>query len=56
MLRGWFSSLLLNTTILLGLITGFILMLDFWRILVPLGLLVLVITIARENLRELWRP
>jgi hypothetical protein len=53
MLRGWFSEFLLNVTIILGLVTGLILVLDFWRILLPLGLLVLVINITRENLREL---
>jgi len=53
-LRGWFPKLLLNVTIILGLITAAILVLDFWRFIVSLGLLVLVINISRENLRELW--
>ena len=55
-LRGWFPNLLLNITIILGIITGLILILDFWWIIVLIGLLALVITITRENLRELWRP
>lgn len=55
-LRGWFPSLLLNVTILLGIFTGLILILDFWWIIVLIGLLALVITMIRENLRELWQP
>jgi hypothetical protein len=55
-LRGWFPGLLLNVTILLGIITGIILVLDFWWIIVLIGLLALVTTMIRENLRELWRP
>ncbi len=52
-LRGWFVNLLLNVIIVLAVITGLILLIEFWWVVVLTGLITLVVTMIRENLREL---
>ncbi len=52
-LRGWLANLLLNITITLAILTSIILVIDFWWVIVLIGLFALVIPIMRENLREL---
>ncbi len=54
-LRSWLANLLLNVTIVFGLITGLILVIDFWWVIILVGLFALVITMMRENIRELRR-
>ena len=53
--RGRLSHFLLNTTIILAVITSLILIKEFWYLLFILGLFALVFTMIAENLRELWR-
>ena len=52
-LRGRLSNFLLNITIVLAVITGFILVKDFLWLIVITGLFAIVITTIVGNLREL---
>lgn len=53
-LRGRLSNFLLNVTIILAAITGFILVKDFLWLIVIAGLFTVVMTTIVGNLRELW--
>jgi hypothetical protein len=53
-LRGRLSNFLLNVTIVLAVITGFILVKDFLWLIVIVGLFAVVMTTIVGNLRELW--
>jgi hypothetical protein len=53
-LRGRLSNFLLNVTIILAFITGFILVKDFLWLIVIISLLAVVMTTIVGNLRELW--
>ncbi|MCB0196542.1 MAG: hypothetical protein KDJ65_31605 [Anaerolineae bacterium] len=51
--RRRLSQFLLNTTIVLAVITGLILIKEFWYLLLIVALLALVVTMIMDNLREL---
>lgn len=51
--RGRVMDFLLNTVIVLALITTLILVREYWRVLVIIGLVGIVLHMVRENLREL---
>ena len=52
-IRRRLVNLLLNVTIILAVVTGLILIIKFWWLVVLIGAFALVITITKENLREL---
>jgi hypothetical protein len=47
-------NFLLNLTIILAVITGLMLIKDFWWLVLIAGLFALVILMIVENMRELW--
>jgi hypothetical protein len=53
-IRGRLANFLLNLTIILAVITGLILIKDFWWLVLIGGLFALVILMIVENMRELW--
>jgi hypothetical protein len=53
--RGRLADLLLNVTIILAVITGLILIWEFWWLILLVAALAMVILMIRENLRELWQ-
>ena len=53
--RGRLANLLLNVTIILAVITGLILIWEFWWLMLLVAALAMVILMIRENLRELWQ-
>ncbi len=53
--RGRLANLLLNVTILLAVITGLVLIWEFWWLVLLVAAFVMVIIMIRENLRELWQ-
>ena len=52
--RGRLSNFLLNVTIVLAVITGFILVKEFLWLIVIISLFAVVMTTIVGNLRELW--
>ena len=53
-LRGRLPNLLLNVTIVLAIITGLVLVKDFWWLILFVLAFALVVTMIKENLQELW--
>jgi hypothetical protein len=53
--RGRLANLLLNVTIVLAVITGLILIWEFWWLVLLIAAFAMVIIMIRENLRELWQ-
>jgi len=53
--RGRLANFLLNVTIILAVITGLILIWEFWWLMLLVAALAMVILMIRENLRELWQ-
>jgi hypothetical protein len=54
-MRGKLTNLLLNIVIILAIITALILVWEWWRVLVILALIAIVIHTIRDNVRELLR-
>lgn len=53
--RGRLANLLLNVTIGLAVITGLILIWEFWWLILLVAAFAMVFIMMRENLRELWQ-
>lgn len=51
--RGRFAEFLLNVVIVLAIVAALILFIEFWQLVVILGLVVVVVYMIRDNLREL---
>ncbi|MDQ4075289.1 MAG: hypothetical protein M3220_03485, partial [Chloroflexota bacterium] len=54
-MRGRLSNFLLNTVIVLAIITALILIWEWWRVLVIMALIAVVVHMIRDNVRELLR-
>ena len=52
--RGKLANFLLNLTIVLAVITGILLVLDFWWLVLIFIMFALVVAMIFGNLRELW--